>query len=155
MGQKLTVMLHHIQELSWTLFWHCDLKCIWHEFFISLFERAFKMMKNGVHFTVIALLVAQLFKILVYASWVACGVALWTQNGVTSQKMEYLRRLFPYRTETLSSCCNQHKVSWYFHCGISMATQWTPGPLHSKDKIRVFLLQEALFALVVYSVGVS
>ena len=36
-----------------------------------------------------------------------------------------------------------------------MATQWASGPLHSKDKIRVFLLQEALFALVVYSVGVS
>ena len=29
------------------------------------------------------------------------------------------------------------------------------GPLHSKGKIRVFLLQEVLFALVVHSVGVS
>ena len=29
-----------------------------------------------------------------------CAVTLWTQNNVTSQKMEYLRRLFPYRTET-------------------------------------------------------
>ena len=36
-----------------------------------------------------------------------------------------------------------------------MATQWAPGPLHSKGKIRVFLLQEVLFALVVQSVGVS
>ena len=36
-----------------------------------------------------------------------------------------------------------------------MATQWAPGPLHLKDKIRVFLLQKVLFALVVYSVGVS
>ena len=36
-----------------------------------------------------------------------------------------------------------------------MATQWTPGPLHSKGKIRVFLLQEVLFAHVVHSVGVS
>ena len=35
-----------------------------------------------------------------------------------------------------------------------MATQWTPGPLHSKGKIRVFLLQEVLFAVVVQSVGV-
>ena len=35
---------------------------------ISLFERAFKMMKNGVYFIVIALLVAELFKILVYAN---------------------------------------------------------------------------------------
>ena len=37
-------------------------------FFISLLERAFKMMKNGVYFIVIALLVAELFKILVYAN---------------------------------------------------------------------------------------
>ena len=36
-----------------------------------------------------------------------------------------------------------------------MATQWVLGPLHSKGKIRVFLLQEVLFALVVHSVGVS
>ena len=35
-----------------------------------------------------------------------------------------------------------------------MATQWAPGPLHSKGKIRVFLLQEVLFALV-QSVGIS
>ena len=38
------------------------------KFFISLFERAFKMMKNGVYLIVIALLVAELFKILVYAN---------------------------------------------------------------------------------------
>ena len=37
-------------------------------FFISLFERAFKMMKNGVYFIVIALSVAELFKILIYAN---------------------------------------------------------------------------------------
>ena len=37
-------------------------------FFISLFERAFKMMKNGVYFIVITLLVTELFKILVYAN---------------------------------------------------------------------------------------
>ena len=36
-----------------------------------------------------------------------------------------------------------------------MATQCTPGSLHSKGKIRVFLLQEVLFAFVVHSVGVS
>ena len=38
------------------------------KFFISLFERAFKMMKNSVNFIVIALLVARLFKILIYAN---------------------------------------------------------------------------------------
>ena len=36
-----------------------------------------------------------------------------------------------------------------------MATEWTPGSVHSKWEIRVFLLQEVLFALVVHSVGVS
>ena len=36
-----------------------------------------------------------------------------------------------------------------------MATQWAPDPLHSKGKIRIFLLQEVLFALAVHSVGVS
>ena len=37
-------------------------------FFISLLERAFKVMKNGVCFIVIAILVADLFKILIYAN---------------------------------------------------------------------------------------
>ena len=36
-----------------------------------------------------------------------------------------------------------------------MATQWARGPLHSKGKVRVFLPQEVLFALVVHSVGAS
>ena len=36
-----------------------------------------------------------------------------------------------------------------------MATQRVPDPLHSKCKIRVFLLQDVLFAHVVHSVGVS
>ena len=36
-----------------------------------------------------------------------------------------------------------------------MATQWAPGPLYSKGKIRVFLLQEEFFAIVVRPVGVS
>jgi len=36
-----------------------------------------------------------------------------------------------------------------------MATQWAPGPLHWKGKIRVFLLQGVLFSIVVRSVGVS
>ena len=37
-------------------------------YFINVFERAFKMMKNGVYFIVIALLVAELFKVLVCAN---------------------------------------------------------------------------------------
>ena len=38
---------------------------------------------------------------------------------------------------------------------VSMATQWAPGPLHAKGKIRVFILQEVLFALVFHSVVVN
>ena len=37
-------------------------------FFIFLFERAFKVIKNVIYFIVIALLVAELFKILIYAN---------------------------------------------------------------------------------------
>ena len=44
------------------------LKWAWHQIFIILLERAFKMMKNGVYFIVIALLAAELFKILIYAN---------------------------------------------------------------------------------------
>ena len=47
-------------------------------------------MKNGAHFSVIALLVAELFKILIYANYMTCGATMWTQNDVKSQKMEYL-----------------------------------------------------------------
>ena len=38
------------------------------KFFIILFERAFRMKKNGTYFIVIALLVAELFKILIDAN---------------------------------------------------------------------------------------
>ena len=54
--------------------------------FISLFERAFKMMTNGVYFIVIVLFVAELFKILIYANKMTCDVILWSQSAVKSQK---------------------------------------------------------------------
>ena len=81
---------------------------------------------------------------------------MWTQNDVKSHKMEHLCSLFQYRTKTLNSCStNCHKIPCYVHFDISMATQWAPHPLHSKDKITVSLHQEVLFALVVHSMGVS
>ena len=58
------------------------------------------MMKIGVCFIVIALLVAELFKILINANYMTCDVTMWTQSGAKSQKIEYLSRLFLYRTET-------------------------------------------------------
>ena len=48
------------------------------------------MMKNGIYFIALALLVAELLKILVYANQMNSDVTLWTQNNVMSQKMEYL-----------------------------------------------------------------
>ena len=52
------------------------------KFFISSFETAFKIMKNGVYFVVIALLVAELFKILINANYMTYDVTMWTQSGV-------------------------------------------------------------------------
>ena len=40
------------------------------------------MMKNGFYFIVIALLVAELFKNLIYANSITCDVTLVTQSGV-------------------------------------------------------------------------
>ena len=37
------------------------------------------MMKNGIYFIVIALLVADLFKILVHANYMVCDVTMWRQ----------------------------------------------------------------------------
>ena len=48
------------------------------------------MIKNGVYFIVIPLLVAELFKILLYANKITCDVTFWTQSGVKSQKIEKL-----------------------------------------------------------------
>ena len=45
-----------------------SLKVYGMSFLLSLFERAFKMMKNGVYFIVVTLFVAELFKIMIYAN---------------------------------------------------------------------------------------
>ena len=67
-------------------------------FFISLFKRAFKMMKNSIYFIVLALLVAASFKILIYENSMTCNVTMWTQSGEKSQKIESLSRFFLYGT---------------------------------------------------------
>ena len=64
------------------------------KFSIILIERAFKMMKNGFYFIVIALLVAELFKIFIYANL----DDLWFHNvdtGVKSQKKLISLTSFP------------------------------------------------------------
>ena len=45
------------------------------------------MMKIGVYFIMIAFLVANLFKILIYANYMTCDVTRWTQNHVKSKNM--------------------------------------------------------------------
>ena len=51
-------------------------------FFIDLLGRTFKVMKNGVYFIVIAFLVAELFKVFIYANEMTCDVILLTQNDI-------------------------------------------------------------------------
>ena len=45
------------------------------------------MMKSGIDFIVIALLVEELFEIMIYANQMTCDVTMLTRN---EQKMEYL-----------------------------------------------------------------
>ena len=78
-------------------------KCLWNKIFY-LFRRAFKMMKTGIYFIVIALLVYSRF---------------WCMQ------IRWLLKL------KLSTVVTHHKVPWCVDCDISMATQWAPGPFHS------------------------
>ena len=108
------------------------LNCIWHEiFFIRLFERAFKMMKNDVYSIVIALLVAELFKM-------TCDVTLWIQNDVKSQNMEYLWRLFCIELKF----CTVVALTTKFHDISTVTFPWQHNGLQAlsiqKDKIGVF-----------------
>ena len=59
------------------------------------------MMKNGVYFIAIAFLLAELFKIFVYANLINCDVTLWTPNDVNQQNMEYLCKYLVYTVEIL------------------------------------------------------
>ena len=80
------------------------------KFFIILFKRAVKVMKSGVYFIVIALLVAELLKILIYANQITCDVTKGTQSGLKSQKKNISHALFLCRSETLYSRYTHHKV---------------------------------------------
>ena len=46
-------------------------------FFIALFQRALKMMKSDIYFIVTVLLVAELFKILIYTNYKTCDATRW------------------------------------------------------------------------------
>lgn len=58
--------------------------------------------------------------------------------------------MYETETETLYSCCTHHKFPWHVPCDISLATQWTLGPLHAKDKVRIALLRKVAAVLDVY-----
>jgi len=45
------------------------------------------MMKNDVYFIVTALLVAEIFKILIHANEMTCDVTPWPQSDAKSQKI--------------------------------------------------------------------
>ena len=52
------------------------------------------MMKNGVYFTVIALLVAELFKIFIFPNEVTCDFQPGTESGVCHKKMNISHDVF-------------------------------------------------------------
>ena len=73
------------------------------------------------------------FMLLWLHSWLTSYSRFWamqindmwrTQNDLKSQKMDYPSRRFLYRAENWYSCYTHHRVPWYGHCNISMATQW-------------------------------
>ena len=114
------------------------------KFFMSLFERVFKMMKNGIFFhcdSTLGCRVIQYFDL--------CKLDDFWPHTVDTKwfkitKMEYLWMRFLFRIETSYGC--------YIHLKVPL-TQWAPGPFPLKGKIRVFLHQKVLFARVVHSVG--
>ena len=48
------------------------------------------MIKNGVYLIAVALLVAELCEILIYANYMTCDITMRTQSNVKSQKNEFL-----------------------------------------------------------------
>ena len=69
------------------------------------------MMKNGVYFIVIAPLGCRVIQDFDLCKLDECDVTKGTLSSAKSQKIEYLFRLFLYRTETQYSCYAPHKVS--------------------------------------------
>ena len=146
-----------------------QLKCLWHEIrLFSLFQSLSFLRQHSFNSHFLKCLWSEIFYYLIRKSfqsdlewhlfycdstlgcWVIQDFDLtrWTQSRVRSQKIEYLSQRFLFRSKNwnLVQLFTCYKFPWYV---ISVATQWAPGPLHSKGKIRVFLLQEVLFDLVV------
>jgi len=75
-----------------------------------------------------------------------CDITVWTQIGINHKTLNTSQDFF----------CIDLKLSTVVALIIKVHDiMSTPGSLHSKGKIRVFLLQEVLFPIVVHSVGVG
>ena len=61
----------------------------------------------------------------------------WTQNDVKSQKWNISEDFFCIELKLFTVVILMTKFHDMVHCEISMATQWVPGRLNAKDKIRV------------------
>ena len=70
------------------------------------------MKKNGIYFIAMAFLVAELFKILIYANKRTCDVSSWTQDDVKSQHGTSVQklRLQGWKFAELM-CCKSH-ILW-------------------------------------------
>ena len=107
--------------------------------FISC-ERSFKVVKNGVYFIVIAFLVAELFKILIYANYMTGDVTMWTQSGVLSHKKNkslsrlFLKELKPSTVVTLITKFRDMSTVTFPTATHGNPRQHNGLPLHSNGK---------------------
>ena len=96
-------------------------------------------MKNGVYFIVIALLVAELFRF----RFMQIRRLLMSHSGhkimQNHKKWNISEDVFCIELKLFTLLILITKFRDMAHCDISIATQWAPGPLHPKGKIRVFL----------------
>ena len=95
-------------------------------------------MKNGIHFIVIAILVADLFKILIYANL----DDLWRQSDAKWQNMEYLCKCKMYGIEILQGWCAATATD--FDCGydVTIETYSLPDLYPPKIKTALFIAAE-------------
>ena len=71
-------MNHNLWNASIVL---CTFKCIGHKMLYWLVvEGAFRVMKNGLYFIVIAFLVAKSFKVLIYTNSMICDLTMWAHH---------------------------------------------------------------------------
>ena len=103
-------------------------------------------MKNNVYFIVIAFLVGELFKIMIYLLFVTSQSGHKIIGKIT-KKWNISEYIFCVELKRFTVVMLFTKFFNIAHCDISMATQWAPDPLHSKGKIRVSLFSKCYLLL--------